>query len=261
MRLFVYAMWWLLIVADAAQASEREIVVDVPTRPGVTQRFLYTAPSKPLGALVLFAGGHGGLQIASDGALGWGRRNFLVRTRSLFVVQGFAVAVVDAPSDLQSAPFLSGKRQRAEHATDIRSVIAWLRKETKSPVWLVGTSRGTQSVAYLATELDGTDAPDGIVLTATVVRDPRGRPVPQMPLHRIRVPVLVAHHERDGCSACAFADVPPMMKQFTNAPRKHLLAFDGGIAEGDPCEAMAYHGFNGIEHDVIAKIAAWVRAK
>jgi hypothetical protein len=99
------------------------------------------------------------------------------------------------------------------------------------------------------------------VLTASVVRDPRGRPVPQMPLHRIRVPVLVAHHERDGCSVCAFVDVSPMMTQFTNSPRKQLFAFDGGSTEGDPCEAMAYHGFNGIERDVIAKIAAWIQTK
>jgi hypothetical protein len=262
MRTLLFTIFFCTLAhMSAAHASAREIVVDVPTRPGVTQRFLYTTPDKPIGALILFAGGHGGLQISPDGAIGWGRRNFLVRTRELFVAQGFAVAVIDAPSDLQSAPFLSGKRQRAEHVSDVLSVIGWLRKETKAPVWLIGTSRGTQSVAYLATELEGSDAPDGIVLTASVVRDPRGRPVPQMPLHRIRVPVLVAHHERDGCSVCAFADVSPMMTQFTNSPRKQLLAFDGGITEGDPCEAMAYHGFNGIERDVVAKISTWIQAK
>lgn len=28
--------------------------------------------------------------------------------------------------------------------------------------------------------------------------------------------------------------------------------------EGDPCEAFAYHGYNGIERDVVAKIAEWM---
>jgi hypothetical protein len=37
-----------------------------------------------------------------------------------------------------------------------------------------------------------------------------------------------------------------------------LIVFDGGISVGDPCEARAYHGFNGIEREVIARIAAWI---
>ena len=37
--------------------------------------------------------------------------------------------------------------------------------------------------------------------------------------------------------------------------------FDGGINVGDPCEARAHHGFNGIEADVVAKIAAWITTK
>jgi hypothetical protein len=27
-----------------------------------------------------------------------------------------------------------------------------------------------------------------------------------------------------------------------------------------PCDAMAYHGFNGLEADVVSKITAWMRA-
>jgi hypothetical protein len=26
----------------------------------------------------------------------------------------------------------------------------------------------------------------------------------------------------------------------------------------DPCEALAYHGFNGLEKEVVAKIAEWI---
>ena len=103
--------------------------------------------------MILFAGGHGGLQISSSGSFKWGAGNFLVRTRQLFADQGLMVVVVDAPSDRQSAPFLGGFRQKAEHAADIKAVIAWAREQTKVPVWLVGTSRGTQSAAFVATEL------------------------------------------------------------------------------------------------------------
>jgi hypothetical protein len=33
------------------------------------------------------------------------------------------------------------------------------------------------------------------------------------------------------------------------------------IGEGDPCEARAHHGFNGIEDDMVARIAAWITAR
>ena len=128
-------------------------------------------------------------------------------------------------------------------------------------MWLIGTSRGTQSVGYAATELSGREGPDGIVLTSSILTDNRGRPVPDMPLDKIRVPVLVVHHELDGCSLCAFANVPALMNKLGSAPRSQLLAFKGGESRGDPCEAFAYHGFNGIERDVVQQTAAWILAK
>ena len=36
---------------------------------------------------------------------------------------------------------------------------------------------------------------------------------------------------------------------------------EGGANQGDPCEAFAYHGENGVERDVVAKIAGWIRAR
>jgi pimeloyl-ACP methyl ester carboxylesterase len=243
-----------------AQTSPR--VIDLPTRPGATQRMLVLAPREaPKAAVVLFAGGHGGLRLTADGSMAWGKGNFLIRSRERFVEQGLLVAIVDAPSDRQAAPFLLGFRQTPEHAADIGAVIAWLRQSAGVPVWLVGTSRGTQSAAYLATEMHGPGGPDGVVLTATVLSDRRDRPVLAMPLDRIRVPVLVVHHEHDACPACAFADVPALMARLDRAPRRELLAVKGGRNEGDPCEAFAHHGFNGIEADVVRQIGAWILAK
>ena len=242
-----------------AQATHK--VVDIPTRPGVTQRLLVVAPPEPKAAVVLIPGGHGGLQVFPNGSMKWGEGNFLVRTRQLFVDQGLLVAVVDAPSDRQSPPYLGGFRQTPEHVADLKAVIAWLRDSGKVPVWLVGTSRGTQSAAYVATELSGTEGPDGVVLSSTILTENKGRPVPAMPLGKIRVPVLVVHHEQDGCSLCAFSEVPKLMAKLTNSPRSQLLSFKGGESKGDPCEAFAYHGFNGLESEVVRQIAAWVLAK
>jgi dienelactone hydrolase len=251
----------LLLLASASAAwAQTSPVVDVPSRSGVTQRILVITPDKPKAAVILFAGGDGGIQIQPDGSI---KRsgNFLVRSRQLFFEQGLTTVVIDAPSDKQSHPFLSGHRQTDDHVADVKAVIAWLRQQSKIPVWLIGTSRGTQSAAHIATRLPVADGgPDGIVLTATVVNDPRSRDVTRMALDRIRIPVLVAHHREDGCHVCLFSDVPRLMDKLTTPPRKELLTFDGGISTGDPCEARAHHGFNGIEAEVVNRIAAWITA-
>ena len=251
----------ILFLSFAALAQTTSKVVDIPTRDGVTQRVLFLSPANPKVAFIIFPGGHGGLQLLPNGSMKWGEGNFLVRTRQLFVDQGAAVAIVDAPSDRQEPPYLSGFRQTAEHVTDIKAVIRWLRDNLKVPVWLVGTSRGTQSAAFIATELQGTESPEGIVLSSTILTDPKGRPVLAMPLENIRIPVLVVHHEQDGCAHCAYSAVPTLMTKLTNSPRKELMSFKGGESKGDPCEAFAYHGFKGLEQQVVQKTVAWVLAK
>lgn len=249
----------VVALGGAARAGE-ERVVDLPTRPGVVQRLLVLGPEKPRAAVVLLAGGHGGLQLSPSGALGWGAGNFLVRTRHLWAASGLLVAVPDAPSDRQAPPYLGGIRQTPQHVADLRAVVAWLRAQAQAPVWLVGTSRGTQSAAFAATQLGPEDGgPDGLVLTSTILTDrPGNRPVPEMALDRIRVPTLVVHHRQDGCGHCRFDDLPVLMEKLTAAPRRELVTVDGGASQGDPCEARAHHGFQGIEDRVVAQIAAWI---
>jgi pimeloyl-ACP methyl ester carboxylesterase len=257
-RFLMLSAVWLALVASA-QTSQQ--VVDIPTRNGVTQRILFLSPPEPKATFLLLPGGHGGLQVFPNGSMKWGEGNFLVRSRQLFVDQGVAVVVVDAPSDRQSPPYLSGFRQTPEHVMDIKAVIAWARGRSKVPVWLVGTSRGTQSAAFVATQLQGSEGPDGLVLSSSILRDPRGRPVPAMPLENIRVPVLVVHHEQDGCVLCSFSEVPTLLSKLTNNPRAQLLQFRGGVSTGDPCEAFSYHGFNGLEAEVVRQTVVWALAK
>ncbi|WP_295004632.1 alpha/beta hydrolase [uncultured Dechloromonas sp.] len=249
--------WLCLTLSGGASA---QTVVDIPTRPDVTQRVLAIPAANPAATVILLAGGHGGLGIFPNGSLRWGEGNFLIRSRQLFVEQGLNVVIVDAPSDRQNTPYLAGFRQTAEHAADIGTVIAWVRAQGKAPVWLVGTSRGTQSAAFLATRLPGREGPDGLVLTATILKDNKGRAVPAMPLEQLTLPVLLVHHEQDGCSHCAYADLPELQEKLRHLPRTALLSFRGGADRGDPCEAYAHHGFNGLEKEVVTQIADWIRA-
>ena len=252
---------FLLMQFAVAQAQIAEKVVDIPTRPGVTQRMLVLTPPMPKAVVILFTGGNGGLQISSDATLRSGKTNFLIRNRQSFASHDLMVVVVDAPSDRQNPPYLAGFRQTQEHVTDIQAVIAWIRGQTKVPVWLIGTSRGTQSTAYIATKLDVPDGPDGLVLTSTIVTDDTGIAVPAMQLENIRIPVLVVHHEQDGCKHCAFAGASAMMEKFSATQRKQLLSFTGGNSSGNPCEPQSYHGFSGLDAEVVGQIADWIFAK
>lgn len=246
-----------MAVSAFAQPAPR--VIDIPTRAGVTQRFLLIAPENPRAVAILLAGGSGWLKLAPDGRIGGLGGNFLVRSRGLFVEQGLAVAVLDAPSDRQTALALHWFRTTEEHVADLKAVIAWLRDELKLPVWLIGTSRGTESAAFVATQLPRVaGGPDGIVLSSSVLRDRRGRPVTAMDMEKVAAPVLVVHHRQDGCRACSFDDVPALMKKLSATARKDLLAFDGGVSRGNPCGGRAYHGYNGIEREVVTKISEWM---
>ena len=252
------ALFLLIIFCNSTCHAQTSRVVDVPTRNGIMQRFLLLPTANAKAVVILFAGGDGGLRLAADGAMGAMRGNFLVRTREQFAAQGLAVAVIDAPSDRQT---LGGTRQSAEHVADVKATITWLRQEFKIPVWLVGTSRGTQSVAYIATQLAPADGgPDGIVLTSTMLDDRKGRPVPDMPLDHIKVPVLIAHHAQDGCVYTRMSDMPKLTAKLGSAPKTELMTFEGGVDIGDPCEARGHHGFSGIETDVVNKISAWIKS-
>jgi pimeloyl-ACP methyl ester carboxylesterase len=248
-----------LLLLGAAVAHAEDIKT-VPTRKGVTQSFLLLRRSEtPAATLILFAGGNGALNLASGriGALGG---NFLVRNRGRFAEQGFMVAVPDAPSDHSS---LTRFRSTAEHAEDVRRLIAALRElAPAAPVWLVGTSMGTVSAANAAARLREGGA-DGLVLTSTITRWNRGEgeSVGDVKVKDIRVPTLVVHHREDACPFTPYSDIPGLLRDLSKAPRHELVTFEGGDPpESKPCEARAAHGYVGLDAQVVKAIADWITA-
>lgn len=246
----------VLYVSMCVMSLFATTVVDVPTRKNIMERIAVITPEHPKAVAILFAGGHGGLQIQEDGKYGWGAGNFLVRSAELFEKAGLMVVVVDAPSDRQKEPYLNGFRQTKEHAEDTQAIINWVKTQSNAPIWLVGTSRGTQSVASIA--LGDVKDVHGIVLTSTILHDTKSKAVPELDLEKLSMPVLVAHHENDGCSHCPFSLVEGLMKKLEKNPAKTLMVFQGGQTKGDPCNAFGYHGFNGIEQEVVTKLTQWM---
>ena len=82
----------------------------------------------------------------------------------------------------------------------------------------------------------------------------------QVDLEAIRVPTLVVHHQDDDCYVTPYDDMEALMGWLENAPRKELLIFAGGDEpESNECQALAPHGYFGIEDKVVAAIAAWIK--
>ena len=248
-----------LLAGPPAPAAEEEVRT-IPTRPGVTTSFLLLRPAgAPTASVILLAGGDGDLGLTADG-IHQLQGNFLVRTRTRWMREGFLVAVLDRPSDRKGG--LWNFRTTAEHAADVRAVIAALREVAGAPVWLVGTSMGTLSAANAAARLaDG--GPSGIVLTSSVTETSKTtyEAVRHAGLGDIRVPTLVVHHRDDACRFSPYSGAQAIVRALTRAPAKELMTFEGGSPPiSTPCEAKAAHGYLGIEAQVVSAIGAWIRA-
>jgi pimeloyl-ACP methyl ester carboxylesterase len=256
----------LLVVSTLhwARAADSTLV-PIQTQRGAKQAFILIKPANPVASVILFAGGHGALGLRSASAMRWGDMNFLVRSRDMFATHDLMVAVVDAPSDQQqgmNAVFRMG----SAHASDISAVSAYLKKQANVPVWLVGTSSGTFSAAGCAIATKGID---GVVLTSTVTRARPGSKIARshqdavasMALQRIAVPALIISHRKDGCEFTPAADTSKLARRLTKASKVDVVLVDGGDPpRSDPCQAQSYHGFLGIESEVVSRTAGFVKA-
>lgn len=255
-----------LIAAGACRAeAATSTLVTIQTPRGARQAFILIKPVKPIAAVILFAGGHGGLDLQSASTMQWGAQNFLVRTRDQFAAQNLIVAVIDAPSDHQQgmdAVFRMG----SEHAGDIGAVAAYLKGQANVPVWLIGTSMGTFSAAGGAI---GAKNVDGLVLTSTITRSkpdwkiagshPHG--VASMALGRVKVPAFIMSHRKDGCAITPAADAPKLAGRLTSAKPLETALLDGGLPpKSEPCAARSEHGFFGIENEAVNKVVSFVKA-
>lgn len=250
----------LLLATITNNASADERYIELKTRPGVTQGIYLVKPASPAASVVLIPGGSGVIKLGPSGPER--DTNFLVRSRDLFAENNLMVAVVDAASDFSGRDDgLAGKRTSAEHVRDLNAVVAFLRKEAKVPVWVIGTSRGTISAAALASQMP--DTIDGIVLTASVSESGKGRPdsVLSSDLSKITKPVLLVHHKHDDCYVSPFGGVKKIQKKLVNARTVEMYSFEGGKAkQKNGCKPKTYHGFFKIENEVVGKISDWIKS-
>ena len=242
-----------LYIAPAAA----EQIAEIETRSGVTVRVAVQEPSAPIGGAILLAGGEGRLKLGKG--LNFLNRtgNFAIRVRHRFRRAGYIVVSMDVPSDRRD---LHGFRASSSHAADIGGVIAWLRKKTAGPVWLIGHSRGSISAANGGARLGSAPTgPDGVVLLSSVTETSNdGKPtIYDVPLDALRQPAIVVHHRDDECY------VTPLHGALALARRlgTQVIRIEGGKPPvSRPCQAKSPHGFFGKEPETIAQVTAAMKA-
>ena len=249
-----YTLLLLTLILTTAQAN----LITLDTRLGVTQQILIEQPDNSKANLILFAGGKGKLKLGSDKYKSNG--NFLIRTRQLFIDKGFTTILIDAPSDKQGKlGMLKGFRNSQEHVQDIEAVLDYIKTLNDKPIWLVGTSRGTESAGYAAVNLN--NKIDGLILTSSISKtNKNGTSIASLPLEKLTVPVLAIHHSQDACKTTRPSVVKDIKHKVHNSSRVEIKLFIGGDTprSSNPCQARTYHGYFGLEAEVVDYIDSFI---
>ena len=211
----------LVLVGTSARADETVSV-------GGSNVVLLRPPA-PRASVILMPGGSGAINAGPNGSIGGTINNQLTRTRHAYAARGLAVLVVDAGTNLAAA-------------------VAYMAA-IKRPVTVIATSRGTIRAAE---GIARGARPDALVLTSGFLSNESGSRVNVASIlgSPAALPrTLVIHHRHDGCRVTLPAGVEPFIRWAAGKAR--VVWLDGGISEGDPCEARAHHGFNGIDGRVV----------
>jgi hypothetical protein len=200
--------------------------------------------------------------------------NQLVRTRAKYAEAGFVTLVPDLAPDLKVGPngVVTNYRVGEPHALDIGAMVVHLRSSDKLPVIVIGTSRGSISAANAVARApsiieDGrriSGRPQAIVVTSAFLISHDGdlsvKSAANDDADKLARPMLVVAHADDGCAATTPYDIPQFMQwyQSNGRPLSVEILRGGGPFSGDPCEALAPHGFVGLDNAVVLTIATWI---
>ena len=250
-------------MAQEAALDESVTTVSLPRGTELSLVVSKKPGSSPSTAALLFPGYPGVLRVeVQNGAPVYQLRgNFLVRARRHLVSDQVMTVMVDCPKDRWSNCD-DDYRASDQHAADVGAAIDKLKADFGiGKVYLVGTSYGTVSSAFLARKLDGRI--DGAVHTSTFT-DPRagrnrnahGLPMWNFDWTATHVDQLFVHHQDDPCPLTQYRSIAARRG---NIP---LITVQGSKgARGEPCEAFSQHGFVGREQVVMRAIGDWISTR
>ncbi len=261
----------LSVACGASGIVRADPVVTINSRNQSIPAILLMPTGTPKGAVILFAGGNGRLDIQSDGTVRLLQQNFLVRARALFARAGYATLVPDLAKDMKQGDMdvVANYRGSQDYAADVEQMVRYMRHQGLHKVWTIGTSRGTLSVAnYVArywTPRERTD-PDGQIYTSGFWK--LGAEVPGFTIwklangdaRKLKLPTLLVVHKDDMCPDTNPADVEAFNAWLSGGGAAvSVMTFTGGKPpETGPCDALSQHGFYGLDKEVVKRIGGWI---
>lgn len=234
-------------------------LIEVNSRDDVLQRGLFIESENATHTVLLFPGGGGWVKLKDDGELRRMKGNFVVRTRDMLIDAEMNVVIVDSPTDNYSPWGMSGGfRSSAEHMADITALIKKVKEISPKPIWLSGTSRGSESVAYAGIHVKGVD---GIILTSSITEhNEKGETVTSYALNKITIPVFVGAHKDDECWVTPPEGAAKIRSKLINAKAIAYKIYTGGDEPiTGACKAKSEHGFYGIEHKVLSDMIDFIK--
>ena len=274
MKYFVNLTLILLLWAHGAHAQTvpahaeglTEKLYSVPVSEGGLQRGVLSGKSGVQGQdllAVLLPGYPSVVRPVMDGSVMVSSKltgNFLIRARRFLADERMLTLVVDCNTHVGDycTPAYQASRQRQ---SDVQALIEAVRKDHPAlkEVWLLGTSMGTISSAYMA--LYGAGQYAGVVHTASITDFGGRRPYTELEgfdYARITIPQLFVHHADDPCASTNYASAQKIAQKFSLP----LMTVQGGSGfKGDPCAARTQHGFQGRESAVMKLMAEAIRQK
>ncbi|MDB5504261.1 MAG: uncharacterized protein JWR89_4163 [Tardiphaga sp.] len=238
--------------APLANAQTAQRVLDVPVA-GAPQRALYVTPLHPRASIVMLPGGAGDVGLGADGALAHDN-NFVVRSRALWVAEGFAVLIPDGDN-------LRGRRSSPDYAALVGALVAAAKAQASGPVFLLGTSQGAIAAMNGAAHLRHGEIA-GVVLSESVsVLGGSHETVFDAHPGEVNVPALVVANRDDRCNVAPPQDAAKIAATMRDSPAVKVLNVSGGTQRSSrDCGSLSPHGYYGIEQTVVSAIAAWMKA-
>jgi pimeloyl-ACP methyl ester carboxylesterase len=223
-------------------------VFDVPSKSDSPTRTFLMATPNAKAVVLLYPGGGGMMRLRDDGSTRNGHT--YVRSKDLWAQYQIDAVLVDTPYDLGDLR-RGDLRGRDDHLQRVADVIEFYRSKLNLPIWIFGHSMGTSTVSnFLNSNLENQKKIRGAMIAGTIrtasINDD------------VTIPIQAIHHIQDSCPG----SLPDNSKRIIDGRSKDipsmLVLIDGGITEGNVCEAFAYHGFNQTEPQFIDAAAKFI---
>ena len=179
--------------------------------------------------------------------------NFLIRARRHLIDNNVATLIIDCPSN-SGWKCESSYQASLQRHEDVLKLVLEVKKQYPSiqQIWLIGTSMGTISSAFIPTYKPSIYS--GTIHTATIT-EPYARnsyrELADFDYQKITIPQFFIHHREDPCLLTTYSGA----QSITNKYKLPLITVEGGSEfRGDPCHAFTQHGFRGREKEVMFAI-------